>query len=591
MSQTYNEGRPLIAPGVDHVALVERAAREFAGTHEILRLVAASPERALFQARDETLKRRVLLRVHHGGDTTSRTWFERETELLAALDHPVLRPVYAAGTRGDWTYRMTKWIDGESLTDTVARAPRPIPSVLQLARDLAGVLEYVHSQNIVIRKLAPTTLMIENTERAYVTDLRFANICLDVAGPDDDPVAIPFLAPEVREGGAGEPASDVYSAGALLYFAVTGKAPPLNTEELVPARSLRPACPSALDRVITRALQSDPAERYLTAVEMLEELVAELGGTITPAPLASGRSAATEDQMAWEKRLRRALGDDYELLDELGSGGFGRVYLVRDLALEREVALKVLHPYLTMDPAVVERFRREARVAAQVWHPHIVNTYDIGRRAGLLWYTMEYVRGLNLGRTIEKEGPLPLPRVLRFMYEALDALSHAHGRGLVHRDIKPENLLLDDATGSLLVADFGLVLAIAGAEGVAGPASQSGTPEFAAPEQLLGEPVDHRADLYSLSLAAYYALLGSTPFAGGTIESVLARQTVGRLPDITAQRDDVPERIARVLQKGAAQDPADRFKSAEAFSRALREAAKPAEGTLPRLFRTLFGQG
>ncbi len=138
-----------------------------------------------------------------------------------------------------------------------------------------------------------------------------------------------------------------------------------------------------------RALQSDPAKRYLTAAELIEELVAELGEPITPAPLASGRGPATEDQMAWEKRLRRALGDDYELLDELGSGGFGRVYLVRDLALEREVALKVLHSYLTMDPAVVERFRREARVAAQVWHPHIVNTYDIGRRAGLLWYTLE----------------------------------------------------------------------------------------------------------------------------------------------------------------------------------------------------------
>jgi len=142
----------------------------------------------------------------------------------------------------------------------------------------------------------------------------------------------------------------------------------------------------------------------------------------------------------------------------------------------------------------------------------------------------------------------------------------------------------------LLIADFGLVLAIAGAEGIGGPVSQSGTPEFAAPEQLLGERVDHRADLYSLSLAAYYALLGSTPFTGGTTESVLARQAVGHLPDITAQRDDVPERLAHVLQKGAAKEPRDRFESADAFSRALREAAKPVEGTLPRLFRTLFGQ-
>jgi serine/threonine protein kinase len=589
MTSAASAGRRLITPEVDQVDLFRRAAEEFGGSHEILQLVAASPERALFLTRDIHLKRRVALRVHLWPDTPMRTWFVRETELLAALDHPVMRPVYAAGHRGDWAFRMAKWIDGESLTDTVARGARPIPSVLHLTRDLASVLEYVHAQNIVIRKLAPTTLMIENTERAFVTDLRFANVCLDVAAPDHDPVAVPFLAPEIREGEAGEPGSDIYSAGALLYYAATGQPPPLDPAELVPPQSLRPTVPRALERVILRALQREPAKRYLTAAELAEDLVAELGEPVLPTPLGSG-GGATDDQLAWEKRLRRALGDDYELLDELGSGGFGRVYLVRDLALEREAALKVLHPYLTRDPAVVERFRREARAAAQLMHPNIVNTYDIGRRAGLMWYTMEYVHGKNLGRVIESEGPLPLDRVLRLLGEALGALQHAHGWGLVHRDIKPENLLLDDATGALQIADFGLVLAITGAEGIGGPVSQSGTPEFAAPEQLLGERVDHRADLYSLTLAAYYALTGTTPFGGGTAESVLARQAVGRLPSITVVRDDVPEPVIRVLERGAARDPADRFESAEAYARALRDSAGRAQGALPRFFRTLFGQ-
>jgi serine/threonine-protein kinase len=590
MSSAASPDRRLISDEIDQVELFARAAGEFADTHEILQLVAASTERALFVARDRTLKRRVALRVHLRPETASRAWFMRETELLAALDHPVLRPVYGAGRRGEWAYRMAKWIDGESLTDTVARAVRPIPAVLHLARDLAGVLEYVHTQNIVIRKLAPTTLMIDNSERTFVTDLRFANVCLDVAGPDDDPVAEPFLAPEVRAGDAGEPGSDIYSAGALLYYAATGRPPPLHPEELVPPRSLRPAVPRALERVILRAMKKEPAARYLTAAEMADDLLSELGELTAPTPLASERSLMTEDQLAWEKRLRRALGDDYELLDELGSGGFGRVYLVRDLALEREVALKVLHPYLTRDPAVVERFRREARAAAQMMHPHIVNTYDIGRRAGLMWYTMEYVRGKNLARLIESEGQLPLERVLHLMREALSALHHAHSRGLVHRDIKPENLLVEDATGALHIADFGLVLAIAGAEGIGGPVSQSGTPEFAAPEQLLGERVDHRADLYSLTLAAYYALTGTTPFGGGTVESVLARQTVGRLPSIAAARDDVPAPVIRVLEQGAAREPADRFDSAEAYARALRDATSPAQGAVPRFFRTLFGQ-
>jgi serine/threonine protein kinase len=588
MTSPASPARPLIDLSVDQVGLFESAQRNFLGTLEILQLVAASPKRALFMARDVMLKRRVVLRVHLLPESTSRVWFERETELLAALDHPVLRPVYAAGYRADWAFRMAKWIDGESLTDTVARGPRPIPSVLQLARDLASVLEYVHTQRIVVRKLAPTTIMIESTERTYVTDLRFANVCLDVVGPDDDPVAAPFLAPEIRDGSGGEPAGDIYSAGALLYFAVTGSAPPLEPADVVPPITLRPACPRALDRVIMRALQSEPAKRYLTAVELAEDLYSDLGESAVPAPLAPERGAAGEDQLAWEKRLRRALGDDYELLSELGSGGFGRVYLVRDLALEREVALKVLHPYLTTDPAVVERFRGEARAAAMFNHPPIVNTYDIGRRAGLLWYTMEYVRGPSLGRLVLSDGPQPLDRVLRILREALDGLKHAHGHGLVHRDIKPENLLLDDATGALLIADFGLVLALTGAEG-GGPVSQSGTPDFAAPEQLIGEHVDGRTDLYSLTLAAYYALTGQLPFGAGTAESVLARQTAGRLPNLTAVRPDVPAAVARVLAKGAAQSPQERWTTAEAYARALEDAAGSARGPLSRLLRKLIG--
>ncbi len=588
MTSPASAPRPLIDPAVDHVALFDSAQREFSDTLEILQLVAATPLRALFVARDRVLKRRVVLRVHLLPDSTYRTWFERETELLAALDHPVLRPVYAAGHRGEWAYRIAKWIDGESLIDAVARGARPIPSVLQLSRDLASVLEYVHSQRIVVRKLAPTTLMIENTERTYVTDLRFANVCLDVAGPDDDPIAAPFLAPEIRDGSAGEPTGDIYSAGALLYFAVTGKAPPLDAAKVEPPSALRPACPAALERVIMRALQSEPARRYLTADEMAADIYSDLGEAAVPVPLTAERGVGSEDTMAWEKWLRRALGDDYELLHELGSGGFGRVYLVRDLALEREVALKVLHPYLTADPAVVERFRREARTAAQVMHANIVNTYDIGRRAGLMWYTMGYVRGRSLGGLVRSDGPQSLDRVLRLLHESLGALRHAHGHGLVHRDIKPENLLLDDATGSVLIADFGLVLALAGPEG-GGPVSQSGTPDFAAPEQLLGESVDHRADLYSLTLAAYYALVGRLPFGTGTAESVLARQAAGRLPNLAAARTDVPQSVVRVLEKGAAQHPGERWSSAEEYSRALRDAARPAQGMMSRFLRRLVG--
>jgi len=323
---------------------------------------------------------------------------------------------------------------------------------------------------------------------------------------------------------------------------------------------------------------------------MYEDLRSDVGDMDEPL-VYTGVDYATEDPRTWEKRLRRALGDEYELLGELGSGGFGRVYLVRDLNLEREAALKVLHPYLTADPGVVERFRREARTAAQLVHPNIVDVFDIGGRTGLQWYTMEYVEGRSLDRIVAAEGRLSLARVLRMLFEGLDALSLAHSKQLVHRDLKPENLLIEEATGTLRIADFGLVLALGGKDRYGGASSRSGTPAFAAPEQLLGESVDHRADLYSLTLSAYFALLGDSPFGGGSLESLLARQTAGRVPALRTVRDDVPAEVEGVLARCASADPADRYPDARAYLTALRDAGRAGPARWRRLFEDFFGGG
>jgi serine/threonine-protein kinase len=296
----------------------------------------------------------------------------------------------------------------------------------------------------------------------------------------------------VREGQAGDPASDVFTAAAILYFALTGVTPPEDPAQIQKPTATRPATPRMVERILLRALDPDPARRYLTAGEMLEEFTSVAGSDSSPG-ISEGPSSSqveAESTGLWEKRLRRALGDDYELLGPLGSGGFGRVYRVRDLHLERQVALKVLHPLLTSDPAVVERFRREAQLAARLHHPQIVNIYDIGGRAGLIWYTMEMVEGPNLAQLVERDGPLTMDRVLRLLREGLGALGHAHAAGLVHRDIKPENMLLERRDGSLRITDFGLALALLGHGKWGGATSQSGTPQFASPEQLLGERVD-----------------------------------------------------------------------------------------------------
>jgi serine/threonine-protein kinase len=220
---------------------------------------------------------------------------------------------------------------------------------------------------------------------------------------------------------------------------------------------------------------------------------------------------------------------------------------------------------------VVERFRREAQLAARLNHPNIVNIYDIGGRAGLIWYTMAFVRGPNVAQIVEREGPLPQDRIVRLLKEALSALTQAHSAGLVHRDIKPENMLTEQ-DGSLRITDFGLALALRGHGKFGGATSQSGTPMFASPEQLLGERVDQRSDLYSLAAVACFALLGTPPFTGTTVEQVLGKQTTNQLPPLREERPDLSEDLERVLARALHAEVEQRYPSAAEFLQAVNRA-------------------
>lgn len=544
--------------------------------YRIDRLVARSPDRLLFTGADTLLKRPVSVRVNLWSSEAARSWFLLEAEALAQLDHPAIRHVYDVGTAGEIAWRIGNWIEGEGLRDAVKRGPRPIPLVHVLARGLLGALEHAHSRGIVIRRILPSSLIVGPTGRGTLTDLRHSSYTLPFIPAHERTSGLAFMAPEVREGQPGDAASDVYTAAALLYFALTGQEPAVDPGAVVPPTRLRPAAPQVFDRLFARAMQRDPWSRYITAWEMYEDFASEAGEVASQATYIGSPRQETVIETAehWEKRLRRALGDDYELLAEIGRGGFGRVYRARDLHLERIVALKVLEPALTREPAAVERFRREAQLAARLRHPNVVDIYDIGGRYGLLWYTMELVEGPNLAQLVE-HGALPLDRVLQLLREALSALAEAHAAGLVHRDIKPENMLLD-AGGSLKITDFGLALALRGAGRFGGATSQSGTPQFASPEQLLGEKVDQRTDLYSLAAVAYFALLGRPPFTGRHVAEILAKQTADHVPDLLQERPEVGEALAGVLARAVRADPDARYASANEFYQALTYAAAAA---------------
>jgi serine/threonine-protein kinase len=282
---------------------------------------------------------------------------------------------------------------------------------------------------------------------------------------------------------------------------------------------------------------------------------------------------------AAESRLSAALADRYRIERELGQGGMATVYLAEDLKHRRRVAIKVLLPDLA---AVIgpERFLREIETTANLRHPHILPLYDSGEAAGFLYYVMPYVEGESLRDRLDREKQLPLEDALRIAREVADALSYAHGRGIVHRDVKPENILLE--AGHAVVADFGIAKAVsaAGGQAITQTGMAVGTPQYMSPEQAAGEKdLDGRSDLYALACVLYEMLAGQPPFTGPTVESVVHQHLAAEPRAITTIRPAVPAPVAAALQRALAKSPADRFNPVAQFSDAI--SALPAVAATP----------
>ena len=282
--------------------------------------------------------------------------------------------------------------------------------------------------------------------------------------------------------------------------------------------------------------------------------------------------------------LQRALAGRYVLERRLGRGGMGVVYLARELRLDRRVAIKLLPPERATQPTARERFLREARTAAQLSHPGIVPIFAVHEVSDFVYFAMAYVDGDTLGRRVRRRGPVPYATAARLLEEVARALAYAHDRGIVHRDVKPDNILLDQTTGRALVSDFGI--ARVGSATTTGPQRVVGTAEFMSPEQVLGERVDPRSDLYSLGVVGFFALSGELPFLGPDDMTVLARQVSDPAPPLASVAPHVPHRLAEAIDRCLAKDPAERFPNGEALAAELAAALDRRAAVAVRAFVT-----
>jgi eukaryotic-like serine/threonine-protein kinase len=269
--------------------------------------------------------------------------------------------------------------------------------------------------------------------------------------------------------------------------------------------------------------------------------------------------------------LQALFAGKYRLEGEVGRGGMATVYLAVDEQLQRNVAIKVLHPDLAAAVGA-ERFRREIEIARKLTHPGILSLYDSGETAGKLYYVMPYVAGESLRARLDREGQLPVDEAVRLIIEVADALHFAHKNDVLHRDIKPENILLDD--GHALLADFGIARVV-GASAEAAALTQTGmaigTPTYMSPEQgLADKAVDARSDQYALACVLYETLAGVPPFSGGSMQTLIMRHAMEQAPSLRIMRQTVSEELEAVIMRALEKSPADRWATLRDFAEALR---------------------
>ena len=241
------------------------------------------------------------------------------------------------------------------------------------------------------------------------------------------------------------------------------------------------------------------------------------------------------------------LGERYHIVQRLGEGGMGEVYLARDRELDRDVALKVIRVDLASHPTILERFKREIQLSSSITHKNVLRVYDLGEAGGVKFLTMQYVDGPDLATLMRREGRLTLQRVIDIFRQILEGLQAAHDQGVIHRDLKPQNILLD-SRGHVLIADFGLAKSVEyGTLTEAGKVI--GTPHYMSPEQVKGVALDQRSDIYSLGIMLYEMLTGALPFTGSSAYEVMIQRTTRTPRPASDHNPKIPRYLSQILDR------------------------------------------
>ncbi len=592
----------------------------------------------VYRAQHLRLKRVValkILRPSGSADEEHLRRFQREAQLSARLDHPNIVRLFDYHEHEGRLFLSMEFVAGGSLKDLLARdRVMPPKETAALVATLADAVQHAHEQGVIHRDLKPGNVLFTRDGIPKVADFGLAKqlgpeasdltqtrVILGTAG---------YMAPEQAAGLAKQATekTDVYALGAILYRALTGHAPfagddwlevliQVRTKPPVRPTERLPGLPIALEQICLKCLEKEPARRYASAAALAADLRRFLAGEPARPAQDDGLPASPGDEVAgpertWttedrpEEAARHGSGfpviPGYEILEQLGRGGMGAVYRARQLSLKRIVALKTIIGQVTEQEW--RRLRLEAEAVAMLQHPHILQVYDLGEHAGMVYIAMEYVDGGTLYRMLCGE-PQPPVAAAELLEQLAQAVGFAHRRGIIHRDLNSANILLvpparreePDACegarqryGFPKVTDFGLMRRLGeddSSEGIVG------TPSYMSPEQVAGRTAEMgpQTDVWGLGVILYEMLTGRPPFRGANFMDVLKQVIQGEVSP-PGKLQPVPPDLESICLKCLQKDPAHRYADGEELAEDLRRfldghrtTARPTGGFWARLFR------
>ena len=508
-----------------------------------------------YAGQDESLRLPVRL-LEGGTDSPVLRVGEDQEELqrLLGLNHPsvlILRDIERDKRRALLVY---EGFGGRPLAEWLGEGYRPAPyAALDKLRQILEALCEAHARHVLHGHLSPDSILMDNDGLVKVQGFGLVRTYEDLQlSSPADPLAL-YLPPETLQHRNLSTASDIYGAGAILMHLLTGHPPGTGTGDETPRgpwdqalfKGLSLATP--VKDFIRRMLAPDLLDRYSNADEALKDLSAL---ELPPGSVIAGR---------------------YEILDELGRGGMGQVFRVKDRDLDEVVALKTLRRRADMDEASRARFLREIKLTRKITHPNVVRVFDLGTWRDLSFLTMEFIPGRTLSQWIrEGEGRrATLRQKIQILRGIADGLSEAHRLGIIHRDLKPQNVILTP-NGIPKLLDFGIAYVAVDEADLTGEGRFVGSPKYVSPEQIQGLPLDVRSDVYCFGLLSYFLVTGQDPFTGDNPALIVLKQ-LKEMPVPPSRLTRLPSSLENLILSCLKKAPQDRPAGLADVNKVLKE--------------------